>query len=143
MIEKPNILILSLLAFMTFDLVHAQMVGFRLELEAGVNFNSSLHETVSKDGKNRTLWVEMLTQENIQVLVQMKNENGESVSNPFLVVNDGSGDFSNAMDMNGTGSFQIREDGKLKSNTYPRISYYSAWIGIPFRPKTITVIEYH
>lgn len=125
-------------------LATAQMVGFRLELPAGVNFSPSVMETVSQDGKQRTLWMEMITQENIQVMINLTNENGELVPMPFYVANNGSTDLAKVQIMEkGRGSFQVYNRGRLKQYLLPRRTHFSAWVGIPITPGLTTVIEYH
>jgi hypothetical protein len=145
MIRLCFTLIVLLLVFGKTNNVEAQMVGVRLVLPAGVNFNPRIIHPKPKEGETPMRWVEMVVQENIHVTVGLKEENSEkNLKETLYIVNDGTADFGGALRFeSGKTSFQMDNRGLLIRNINPQMQQIRAWLGIPIIPGIKTTIEYH
>lgn len=121
------------------------MVGVRLVLPAGVNFNPKIIVPKPKEGEQAMRWVEMVVQENINVTVHLKEDPSErDLKKTIYIVNNGSSDFESALRFDsGKTSFQMDNIGLLIRHIKPDIQQVRAWIGIPILPGIKTTIEYH
>lgn len=145
MIRLCFIVIVSLLVFGNINKSEAQMVGVRLVLPAGVNFNPKIIVPKPNEGEQAMRWVEMVVQENINVTVSLKEDTSEKdLKKTIYIVNNGSSDFESALRFDsGKTSFQMDNIGLLIRNIKPDIQQVRAWIGIPILPGIKTTIEYH
>lgn len=145
MIRVCFIVLVSVLVFGKINTAEAQMVGVRLVLPAGVNFNPRIIEAKPKEGEIGIRWVEMVVQENIKVTVTLKSADTDSgIEETLYVLNNGSSDFKTANIYEaGEASFQMDSRGMLIRNIKPQMQQVRAWLGIPILPGIKTTIEYH
>jgi hypothetical protein len=121
----------------------AQALSFRLEIPAGASFQSRVLKAAEKEGFDAYLWVEMVTRENIQLFVSLRDESGSFSKNPIYILNDGSADFANANQFNnGYVSTTMMKYGTLVHNIRPKTNQVSTWIGLPTKNGMTTTIEY-
>lgn len=139
------ILIVSILVFGNINKVEAQMVGVRLVLPAGVNFNPRIVLPKPKEGETPLRWVEMVVQENIRVAVSLQADVSDmEIQKTIFILNNGTADFGTALRFDsGNTSFQMDNRGLLIRNIEPKMQQVRAWIGIPIIQGIKTVIEYH
>jgi hypothetical protein len=132
-----------LLGVCGFSQANAQALSFRLEIPAGASLGSRVLKAAEKDGFEAYMWVEMVTRENIQLFVSLRDEAGNFSKNPIYILNDGSADFANANQITkGYVSTTMMKKGTLVHNIRPKTNQVSTWIGVPTKNGMITTIEY-
>lgn len=128
-------------------LAHAQFVAIRLELPAGVNFNSQVVDamdggTWEKD--KAKVWIGIEARENLSFLLDLELPEREIQPPPeAYFLNDGSSDFEQAINLEwGVQELQMITPSKLIRNLVPRTSHLQAWLGLPVLKGITVKIEY-
>lgn len=119
-----------------------QFVNIRLELPAGVRFESQILRTNLKSHGEEIVWIEMVAQENISFLLSYSYEDATR-DRPLTVyfINDGSTDFAHAKKHSGSRFFlKMNESNWIRRNSR-RIP--NAWLGLPNTKKTTYYLEYN
>lgn len=127
--------------------VEAQYVNIRLEIPAGIQFNSEVAE--SRDGGTwensmAKVWVGMQAQENLTFLVDVTFPQNEILPAPSAYfLNDGSADFERAKKLSsGIQQLNMSHQENLIRNITPRPIYLKAWLGLPVIQGMSIKIEY-
>lgn len=124
-----------------------QFVAIRLELPAGVNFNTQVLDPMAGgtwENNKAKVWMGLQTSENLTLLLEIGFPDGEII--PLLeafFLNDGSSDFEQATQLlSGVQELQIMNSKKLIRNMTPRPTHLQAWLGLPMVKGLTLKIEY-
>jgi hypothetical protein len=125
----------------------AQFVAFRLELPAGINFNSQVLDPMTGGTweKNKAkIWIELEARENMTFLLDLKFPEREILPEvEAYYLNDGTADFEKAsLLISGFQELVINNQPKLIRHRIPRPIHLRAWLGLPMLQGLIIIIEY-
>jgi hypothetical protein len=125
----------------------AQFVAFRLELPAGINFNSQVLDPMTGGTweKNKAkMWIELEARENMTFLLDLKFPEREILpAVEAYYLNDGTSDFEKAsLLLSGFQELVINNQPKLIRHRIPRPIHLRAWFGLPMLQGLIIKIEY-
>jgi hypothetical protein len=128
-------------------ITQAQVVNIRLEVPAGVNFNSQVLDPMEGgtwENSKAKVWVGITTQENLCLLVDLEFPEREILPTPeAYFLNNGSDDFELARKLSiGTNELTMSSHPKLIRNMKPQTISLKAWLGVPILNGIIVKIEY-
>lgn len=126
---------------------HAQFVAIRLELPAGVNFNSQVVDAMAGgtwEKDKAKVWIGIEASENLSFLLDLELPEGEILPPPeAYFLNDGSSDFEQATNLKwGVQELQIISPSKLIRNIVPKTIHLQSWLGLPILKGILVKIEY-
>lgn len=119
-----------------------QFVKLRLEIPAGVNFDSKIIEQNPQGSDQQMIWMEIVANENLTILFDLRQED-TGKSHEVFFLNDGTVNFSNAGKLpSGSQRLQLHNSGLLIRNIKPMTNRIHAWLGLPVAGGLIGRIEY-
>jgi hypothetical protein len=147
-----SVLVLMCLIFCMNHRLNAQFMRTYIKLPAGIELISAGSPNVILPGseqnlvlpnsaKNRRAWVELRAMENLQLAIEFRVLSALIPSgDQLLIVNNGSGDFVNALSLNSTG--MVLDTSGKRPEKGNGLRPYSTWLGIPYVQRSITIIHY-
>ena len=126
---------------------HAQFVAIRLELPAGVKFNSQVVDAMTGgtwENNKAKVWIGIEASENLSFLLDLELPEGEILPSPkAYFLNDGSSDFEQATNLKwGVQELQMITPSTLIRNIVPKTNHLQAWLGLPILKGVSVKIEY-
>ena len=124
--------------------VMGQSVSFRLELPAGMNFESKVIAPNPENSDQKRIWIEMVANENLTVLFDLREaDSGEVYNGIVYFLNDGTVNFNHAEKLSsGNQTLQLDKRGMLIRNIKPFANSFHAWLGLPAAMGIVAKIEY-
>lgn len=129
------------------NLTYAQVVAIRLELPAGIQFNSQVLDPMEGgtwQNSQAKVWIGIEAQENLTLLLDVEFPEREILPLPrAYFLNNGSSDFEQASNLeSGPNEIQLINQPKLIRSLVPRPTHLQAWLGIPVLNGLRIKIEY-
>jgi hypothetical protein len=128
---KGNLTILFIcLGCILHSVAYGQFVNVRLQIPGGVQFKTKIINDPIVYGIEPTVWMELAGNDNLSLLISINDEDTNE-KRDFLILNNGSSDFSKALKVKSNTPVLLSTKGKNKGVNKPKPKIIRAWVGIP------------